>query len=181
MTTVRHRSHHNKKRRRPRRPPQAVDERSSGAGLRAVAIFEAVKGALILLVGLGLLSLLHKDFEEVAENLLFRLHISAGHRLGRSIVDAASKLTDARLWAIAGAAAADAAVRFVEAWGLWNRRVWAEWFALLSGALYLPIEILKLAERASWPHITIFAGNVAIVLYMLYIRLKAVRSTAVEA
>lgn len=154
-----------------------MDERSSTAGLRAVAIFEAVKGVLILLLGLGLLSLLHKDFEDVAENLLFRLHINAEHRVGRAIVDAASKLTDARLWAIAGAAAADAAVRFVEAWGLWNRRVWAEWFALLSGALYLPLEILKLAERANWLHITIFAGNVAILLYMLYIRVQAFRST----
>jgi len=178
---VRHRSHHHKKHRRPRRPPQAVDERSSAAGLRAIAIFEAAKGVLILLLGLGLLSLLHKDFEDVAEHLLFRLHLNPEHRAGHAIVNAASKLTDARLWGIAAAAAADSAVRFVAAWGLWNRRVWAEWFVLLSGALYLPLEILKLAERANWLHITIFAGNVAIVLYMLYIRLQAFRSTPPSA
>jgi uncharacterized membrane protein (DUF2068 family) len=177
---VRHRSHIRKKPRRPRRPPQAVDERSSGAGLRVVAIFEAVKGVLILLLGLGLLSLLHKDAEEVAENFLFRLHISPAHRAGHAIVNAASKLTDARLWGIAAAAAVDAGVRFVVAWGLWNRRVWAEWFALLGGALYLPIEILKLVEKANWIHVTIFATNVAIVVYMLYIRLRALKSAPQE-
>lgn len=130
-----------------------------------------------MLLGLGLLSLLHKDVEDVAENLLFRLHMNSEHRVGHAIVNAASKLTDARLWGIAAAAAADAAVRFVAAWGLWNRRVWAEWFVLLSGALYLPLETMKLAERANWLHIAVFAGNIAIVLYMLYIRLESFRST----
>jgi uncharacterized membrane protein (DUF2068 family) len=181
IARVRHRSHPRKRPRRPRRPPEAVDERSSAAGLRAVAVLEAVKGLLVLLLGLGLLSLLHKDFEDVAENFLFRLHISAGHRVGRAIIDAVSKLTDARLWGIAGAAAAYSAVRFTEAWGLWNRRVWAEWFALLSGALYLPVEILKLAERASWLHISLFVGNVAILLYMVYIRVEATRTTPAPA
>ena len=153
-----------------------MDQRSSAAGLRAVAIFEAAKGVLIVLLGLGLLSLLHKDFEAAAENMLFRLHISAEHRVGHAIVNAASKLTDARLWGIAAAAVFDAGVRFVAAWGLWNRRVWAEWFVLLSGALYLPLEIMKLAERVNWPHIVIFVGNVAILLYMVYIRVQAYRS-----
>ncbi len=66
-------------------------------------------------------------------------------------------------------------VRFVEAWGLWHRRVWAEWFALLSGALYLPLEILKVAERADWERVAVLAINVAIVLYMLYIRVREAR------
>lgn len=144
--------------------------------MRAIAIFEGVKGVLIVLLGLGLLSLLHKDVEEVAENFLFRLHISIQHKIGHAIVNAASKLTDGKLWGFAAAAMIDAAVRFVAAWGLWNRRVWAEWFVLLSGALYLPIEIMKLAERANWLHIAIFAANVAIVLYMLYIRLEALKN-----
>jgi uncharacterized membrane protein (DUF2068 family) len=145
--------------------------------LRAVAIFEAVKGVLIILLGLGVLTLLHKDVEDLAEHLLVRLHVSAEHRVGHAIVRAASKVTDARLWAIAGAALADAALRFTAAWGLWYRRVWAEWLVLLSGALYLPFEVMKLAERPNWLHITIFAGNFAIVLYMLYIRLESFRST----
>ena len=140
-----------------------------------VAVFEAIKGVLILALGLGLLSLLHKDVEEVAENLLSRFHVNSEHRMGHAIVNAASKLTDARLWAIAAAAVFDSGVRFVAAWGLWNRRVWAEWFVLLSGALYLPLEILKLAERANWLHVSIFVANVAILLYMLYIRLQSFR------
>ncbi len=159
-------------------PPQAVDERTSAAGLRAVATFEAVKGILVLLLGFGLLSLLHKDVEDAAEHLLMHLHINPDRRLAQSFLNAASRVTDGRLWALAGAAAAYSTVRFTEAWGLWHRRVWAEWFALLSGALYLPWEILKIIERPNWWHSLLLTGNVAIVLYMLYVRVLSCRIPA---
>src|SRR5277367_4683916 len=124
-----------------RRAPQAVDEHSSKIALRTVATFEATKGVLVLALGLGVLSLLHKDVELAAWQLLEHLHINPDRRLSHAFLNAASRMTDSSLWAIAGAAASYAAVRFTEAWGLWNRRVWAEWFALLSGCLYLPWEL----------------------------------------
>ena len=84
-------------------------------------------------------------------------------------------MTDARLWGFAAGALAYSIVRWVEAWGLWNRRVWAEWFALLSGALYLPLEFAKLVERPSALHIAVISVNLAILLYMARIRWRAVR------
>lgn len=92
------------------------------------------------------------------------------------LMHAASQVTDARLWTIAGAAITYATVRFVEAWGLWHRRIWAEWFALLSGAMYLPWEILKVAQRATAERIVILGLNVIIVLYMLFIRIRERRA-----
>jgi uncharacterized membrane protein (DUF2068 family) len=71
-------------------------------------------------------------------------------------------------------------VRFTEAWGLWNRRVWAEWFALLSGAIYLPWEIFKIVERLNWLHVGLFLTNVAILLYLLAIRVGAMRNPPVS-
>ena len=55
-------------RRRQRPRPQAVDERASVKGLRAVGTFEALKGVIVLLLGLGILGLLHKDVEAAAES-----------------------------------------------------------------------------------------------------------------
>ena len=145
-----------------------------------MAIFEAAKGLLVLLLGLGLLDLLHRDVEETAENLLLRLHIGTDRRLSRVILDAASKLTDTGLWALAGTAVAYASVRFTEAWGLWNRRRWAQWFALLSGALYLPWEVWKVAQRTNWVHTGVLVGNVVILLYMAYLLVTAYRRRASE-
>ncbi len=161
-------------------PPAAVDERTSPAGLRTIALFEAAKGLVVLLLGLGLLGLIHKDVESAAERLLLHLHISPDRRLSHAFLNAASHMTDARLWGMAGAAAAYAGVRFTESWGLWHRRVWAEWFALLSGLLYLPWEIVKLVERPNPLHAGIFTGNLAIVAYMAYIRCKACRPAVRE-
>ena len=152
--------------------PEAVDERSSAAGLRAVATFEALKGTVVLVLGITLL-IVHSHASDLTERLMFHLHINPDRRLGTMLMNAATKLSDARLLTIAAAIVTYCTVRFVEAWGLWNRRVWAEWFALLSGAMYLPWELLKIAERADWERIGVLIVNVAIVLYMLEIRIRA--------
>ncbi|MGI8962418.1 MAG: DUF2127 domain-containing protein [Bryobacteraceae bacterium] len=158
------------------RSPRAVDEQASKAGLRTVASIEALKGIIVLLLGLALLGLIHKDAEDVAGDFLEYLHVDPDRKLAQALLHAASRLTDTRLWTIAAAAVIYAAVRFTEAWGLWNRRVWAEWFALLSGALYLPWEVLKIAERPNWQHIGILCANLCILLYMLRIRIRACRT-----
>jgi uncharacterized membrane protein (DUF2068 family) len=158
--------------RRPRPAPQALDTHSPVAGLRAVAILEAAKGLLVILLEFGLLSLIHHDAAEVAENIVHHLHLNPEHHFGHAIIHAASTLTDRRLWAIAAGGLAYAAVRFVEAYGLWNRRVWAEWFALLSGALYLPWEIYEFGEKATPIRGGILLTNLIIVSYMLFIRIR---------
>ncbi len=155
--------------------PQAVDERSSPAGLRTVALFEALKGLVVLGIGLFLI-FTHKHAADFADSLLYHLHIDPDRRISDTLMDAAWKVTNANLWTIAAAAVTYAAVRFTEGWGLWRRRVWAEWFALLSGALYLPWEILKLIERVDWERLAVLAVNIVIILYMLYIRILACRS-----
>lgn len=167
--------------RRPRPVPQALDERSRAVGLRTVASFEALKGILVLLLEMGLLTLIHKNLGEVAENTVRHLHLNPERRLSHAFIEAASKLTDTRLWAVAIGGLVYAAVRFVEAYGLWNRRVWAEWFALLSGAMYLPWELYEFAEKATPIRATILLVNLAIVLYMVYIRFEAARYERGEA
>lgn len=156
---------------RATQPPSAIDERASTAGLRAVATFEALKGVVVVLLGITLLAI-HHHAEDFAERLLYHLHMDPDRRLAHMLLNAATRLGDARLWTIAAATLTYSCVRFVEAWGLWNRRVWAEWFALLSGAMYLPWEILKISERPDWERISVFAVNVIIVLYMLEVRIR---------
>ena len=150
---------------------EGLDERSSAAGLRAVASFEALKGIGVVLLGMILVAV-HQHAEDFAESLMYHLHMDPDKRFTQAVLNAAWHVSDARLWTIVLAVLAYATVRFVEAWGLWNRRVWAEWFALLSGAMYLPWEILKLADRVSWEHIAVLVINLAIIAYMLAIRFR---------
>ena len=157
------------------RIPQAVDRHASAAGLRTVAVFEASKGLLVVALAVILIAV-RGQIEDYTEDFLFALHLSPDRRFARLVMDAATKLSDVHAWTVFLAGATYSTVRFVEAWGLWHFRVWAEWFALLSGTLYLPWEILKVAERASWERVGILVINIAIILYMLVIRVRDVRS-----
>jgi uncharacterized membrane protein (DUF2068 family) len=137
-------------------------------GVRIVAAFEAAKGLLVLAAGFGLLSVVHKDVRSVAEELVGHLHLNPASRSPRIFLDAAERFSDVRLWLLALFAFAYAALRLVEAYGLWRMRRWAEWVAVASGGIYLPFEIYELAHGASWLKASTFAGNLAIVAYMAY-------------
>jgi uncharacterized membrane protein (DUF2068 family) len=150
------------------KPHTEIPSVNEAAWTRTIAFFEALKGAVVLLAGCGLLSLLHRDVSGAAETLLDRMHMHPNQRLFGVIVEAASKLTDARLWMLAAAAVSYSCVRFVEAYGLWKQRNWAQWFALLSGVLYLPWEILAWIQRPSPLHAAIIAINGLIVAYFAF-------------
>ena len=137
----------------------------SSSTVRIVAGFEALKGVLILLVGFGLLALVHRDVQTFAEQLVQRSHLNPAGRYPKIFVQAAAAVTDARLWALA--AGAYALARFIEAYGLWRQRKWAEWFAVISGGIYVPIELVELAHSVTSPKLIALAVNLAIVILMI--------------
>jgi uncharacterized membrane protein (DUF2068 family) len=141
--------------------------------LRSVAVFEAAKGLLVLALGLGFLRFLHKNLQDIAEQIIRFLHASPGGHISNLFITAASHASDKSLWAFAGAAMIYSLVRFAEAYGLWHDREWAEWFALLSGALYLPWEMYSLIRHPVPIKWVILLANVAVVLYMLVLRVQA--------
>src|SRR5580658_3398056 len=137
-------------------------------GVRAVALAEAAKGGLVLIASFGLLSLVHHDVRALAEHLVEWLHLNPAKKYPGLFLEAASRLTDARLLALAALALSYAVMREVEAYALWHERRWAEWFALISGAVYLPIEIYELARGVTWMKGLALAINAVIVVYMGY-------------
>ncbi len=149
-------------------------------GLRVVAVFEAFKGAIVLIVGFGLLSFLGRDAEVFAERLVNRLHLDPEHHYPAIFIQAAADLTNTRLWMIAGFAAVYATVRFFETYGLWHGRRWAEWFAALSGGIYIPIEIYELFRHATWLKAAALVINVIVVAYMVWLLTENRRKRALE-
>lgn len=118
-------------------------------------------------MGICAIALVHKDTWLIAESLLALLHISSDRRYAQLFLDFADSITDARLWAAARIAFAYAALRFTEGYGLWRGRTWAEWVALVSGTLLLPLEVRELFRGVTVIRCVLLIGNIAIVLYML--------------
>jgi uncharacterized membrane protein (DUF2068 family) len=104
-----------------------------------------------------------------AESLLALFHINTDRHSAQLFLTFADSVTDARLWAAARIAFAYAVLRFTEAYGLWKGRTWAEWVALVSGTLLLPLEVRELFRGVTTIRCLLLVGNVAIVLYMLYV------------
>ncbi|MBJ6801239.1 DUF2127 domain-containing protein [Geomonas propionica] len=140
-------------------------------GLHVVALFEALKGAVVLLAGCGVLALVHKDLHNIAVRLVQVLHMNPARRYPSIFIDAANRVTDVQLWMLALSALAYATVRLVEAYGLWQGRKWAEWFGFLSGAIYLPVELFEIWRKPDWARIVVFLVNLGVVLYLgLYLK-----------
>lgn len=135
--------------------------------LRTVAVLEAAKGLLVLVAGIGVLSFVHHDAQRVAERLVGHLHLNPASRYPRIFLEFAAKATDSRLRTLAALAAGYALVRFIEAYGLWLERRWAEWFAAVSGGIYIPFEIYKLFHGEAWLSLGALLGNVVIVGLMI--------------
>ncbi len=135
-------------------------------GLRIVAIFEATKGLLVLLTGFGVLAYIHKDLHLAAEQLVRYFHLNPASRYPRIFIDLANHVTNGQLWLLALSALLYASVRLVEAYGLWRQRQWAEWFAALTGGIYIPIELFEITRGVTWPKVTLLVVNAGIVAYL---------------
>ena len=136
--------------------------------MRLVAAFEAGKGLLVLLAGCGLLTLLHRDVQHIAEDLVRFMHLNPASHYPRIFIDAASHTTSGRLLTLAWLAFAYAVVRLVEGYGLWHGRRWAEWFAAVSGGIYVPLEVFELWSHPSWLKAFTLSANLAVVAYMAW-------------
>lgn len=135
-------------------------------GLRVVAMFEAAKGMLVLLAGCGLLSFIHHDLHQAAVKLVRVLHLNPAKHYPSIFIDAADRVTDVQLWVLALSALLYSVIRFVEAYGLWTEQQWAEWFGLLSGGMYIPMEVYEVSRDLSWPRVTVLVVNIGVVAYL---------------
>ena len=143
---------------------------SQKIGIRMIAAFEAFKGVLVVIVGIGLLALVHRDLQAIAEHLVEHLHFNPAGHYSQIFIEAATHVDDAKLRLFAAFAFLYATLRFIEAYGLWKLRTWAEWLAIVSGSIYLPIEIYELFKKTTLIRGSILLVNIIIVAYLIYVR-----------
>jgi len=141
-------------------------------GLRTVAMIEASKGVLVLAVAFALIALLRHDvdLQDAAMNVLDFLHIDPDRRLAGMFLDAAGKVMDWNVIFVGLGAFAYSALRFIESYGLWCERVWAEWLAIVSGSLYIPLEVIELVRHATPVRWGLLIINLIVVAYIAWVR-----------
>jgi uncharacterized membrane protein (DUF2068 family) len=134
-----------------------------GAELRLVAVVEFAKGLLVLSLGLGLLAFLHRDIQDVAEELLLHLHLNPASRIPGVFLKLVERVANVDMWFLALGALTYATIRIAEGLGLWFDKAWAEWLGVASGLIYVPFEIYELAQGVTTLKLVTFGLNILVV------------------
>lgn len=137
--------------------------KSSATGLKTIAIIEALKGVLVLVAAAGAVSLVHENAQAIADEIVRTFHLNPASHYPRIFLDAVSSLNSSKMWMLAMGAFIYSSLRFIEAYGLWHERAWAEWFGVISGGLYLPWEVYELFLGFSVVKLTLLVTNLLIV------------------
>lgn len=150
-------------------------------GLRVIAVFEGVKGALALALAVGLQMLAGRHEHPFIQSVIQYFHLADEGHSPHFIVSMLTHPDSLRLEMWMLVAALYAALRFTEAYGLWLARRWGEWLALVSVAIYVPFEIYALTLGVSAVKIGLLLVNVALVAYLAVVLKATIRKRAVAA
>jgi len=129
-------------------------------GLHVVAIFEAAKGLLALVAASGLEILGPAPLQRWLHELINRFQLDPHH----GAIDWLSHVINPGSVHLAAAIGFGyAALRFVEAWGLWRVRRWGSWLGCISAAVYLPLDVYALIQHPGWLAVTVLVVNLIVV------------------
>ncbi|MEI8288287.1 MAG: DUF2127 domain-containing protein [Verrucomicrobiota bacterium] len=134
--------------------------------LRCIALFEAAKGLFVLAATCGLISLRHTDLHAATITFLHRHGVNPEQHYTRLFIESVAKATNHHVGEIATVGFAYVVIRLVEAYGLWHGKHWAEWFAVISASLYLPLEIQHFARHTNALNAGLILFNIVIVCYL---------------
>ncbi len=138
-----------------------------------IALFKLAKGISLLAVGFGALHFLHHDMAETLEHWINALRVDPGNHYVHTVLSKALNVSPKQLKLISAGTFLYAAMFLTEGTGLLLRRRWAEYFTIISTALFIPLEVYELAKHVTAVKIIVTLLNVAIVVYLV----RRVRTT----
>ena len=136
-------------------------------GMVLIAGFKVVKGLLLLLVGLGLLRLVHAETATLFSQLLEALHLNAESHILHALVLQVDALRPGRLLTVSVVSMIYAGLLLTEGLGLWFERSWAAYLTVISTSLFIPVELYEIVERITAVRIGLLLVNLAIVVYLI--------------
>ncbi len=135
--------------------------------LLLIALFKLTKGILLLIVGIGAFRLLHRDIAETVMHWVDILRVDPDNRYIHRLLTHVLSVTPAQLKAASVGTFIYAGLLLTEGTGLLLRKLWAEYFTIVTTAGLIPLEIYELARHLTPAKIWVFLINVAIVVYLV--------------
>ena len=134
--------------------------------IHIISAFKFLKGLLLLIIGVKLLTLLNKDVAEWAMNFVNRHGIDAENHYVHTILEKISGVNRNQLMLMSGGAFLYSSLQLTEGIGLWFEKRWAEYLTAIATALLVPLELYEIYERFTWIRLTILIVNLFVVWYL---------------
>jgi uncharacterized membrane protein (DUF2068 family) len=136
--------------------------------IRLIALFELLKSALLIAVGMSALHLLHRDVASVVEHWVRMLGLDPGNRYIDRALEKAGNLTLDQIKHFGVGSFIYAGLFLTEGIGLWLVKRWAEWFSVIITSSLLPVEGYELYRHPSPIKSLVLIINIAVVGYLVY-------------
>jgi len=145
-----------------------MSEKTKGSrGLLLVAAYKLIKGLALLALGIGALSLLHRDVAAEAARWIDLLRIDPQNHYIQSLLARIAKVDTRKLKELSIGTFLYSGVFLTEGVGLALRKRWAEYLTILTTASLLPLEVYEIAKRFSAAKVVILLVNIAVVVYLV--------------
>jgi uncharacterized membrane protein (DUF2068 family) len=132
-----------------------------------IAAERAFRALVLFAVGIALLTHPHTDWGGEIMHFATRLGLNPNSNWIQRIVNDVRRISASENVVFGVIAIAYGALEATEAYGLWNRRHWAEWLTVLATSLLLVPEIWELTKSITLLKVGGLVVNLLIVAYMI--------------
>ncbi len=154
-----------------------MTEKTKGSrGLWLIAAFKLVKGLGLLILGIGVLKLLHTDVAAEVAQWIDILRVDPHNHYIQEALAKLGMIDDRKLKALSVGTFFYSALYLTEGIGLSLRKRWAEYVTIISTASLLPLEIYEIVKRVNAPKIVVLLANIAVLVYLV-IEVRRTRNT----
>ncbi|WP_348260889.1 DUF2127 domain-containing protein [Telmatobacter sp. DSM 110680] len=140
--------------------------------IRLIAVFKLFKAASLIVVGFGILRLIHKDVGEQLEHWVAMCGFDPGSRLISHAIEKAAHLSPHKFREFSIVSFIYAGLFLTEGIGLWLMKRWAEWFTVIITSSLVPVEIYEIVHHPTAIKMLVLVINIAVVAYLPY-RIKS--------
>jgi uncharacterized membrane protein (DUF2068 family) len=144
--------------------------------LITIGAFKILEGTFFVLLGFGVVRLLHRDVGDLLLRLALALRIDPESRFVNLLLDQVQLLTPHKIRLIGAGIFLKAILDFVEGIGLAMEKTWAEWLTIGLTASFLPWEIFEIVRHFTWVKVGITLLNVLVLLYLLWVQQLRLRA-----
>jgi len=132
-----------------------------------IGLFKLFKAALLIAVGIGAIKFLHKDLSSTVLHWVQVLRVDPDNRYIHGTLVRIFRVTPKQLRELSAGTFIYAALFLTEGTGLLLRRHWAEYFTIITTALFIPLEIYELFRHFTVTKLVVTVINVLIVWYLV--------------